>query len=262
MPGSGFGTGLASLVAALNTDFDWLREHTRYLQRAIEWDKGGRPANRLLSGNDILEAKAWAARRPKSAPEPTALHLDFIRASEDEAETRSSAERRRLVEMASAQDARATALANAEGALRQAAEAQRKRGRLRNWLLVVMTLATVTLVWTYSKIKQETQRADRFINLVSSDPAGTRAMKKICQEAIEITSTLATTSDKTQMQRSLDRISGSFITAQCTLLRYIKQKIRPLAVVKSKAAWSSSEKLLKQPPSSCLSLRCVRVPRQ
>ena len=83
VPGSGFGTGLASLVAALNTDFDWLREHTRYLQRAMEWDKGGRPANRLLSGNDILDAKAWAARRPKGAPEPTALHLDFIRASEE-----------------------------------------------------------------------------------------------------------------------------------------------------------------------------------
>jgi hypothetical protein len=46
------GTGLASLIAALNTDFDWLREHTRYLQRATEWDRGGRPANRLLSGND------------------------------------------------------------------------------------------------------------------------------------------------------------------------------------------------------------------
>jgi hypothetical protein len=26
VPGSGFGTGLASLIAALNTDFDWLRE--------------------------------------------------------------------------------------------------------------------------------------------------------------------------------------------------------------------------------------------
>ena len=57
VPGSGFGTGLANLVAALNTDFDWLREHTRYLQRAIEWDKGGRPANRLLSGNDIARGK-------------------------------------------------------------------------------------------------------------------------------------------------------------------------------------------------------------
>ena len=41
VPGSGFGTGLAKLVPALNTDFDWLRQHTRYLQRAIEWD--GRP---------------------------------------------------------------------------------------------------------------------------------------------------------------------------------------------------------------------------
>jgi hypothetical protein len=94
--GSGFGTGLASLVAALNTDFDWLREHTRYLQRATEWDKGGRPANRLLSGDDIAEAKVWAARRPKSAPEPTALHLDFIRASEEEAQARSSAQRKQL----------------------------------------------------------------------------------------------------------------------------------------------------------------------
>ena len=70
VPGSGFGTGLANLVAALNTDFDWLREHTRYLQRAMEWDKGARPANRLLSGNDILDAKAWVARRPKGEPEP------------------------------------------------------------------------------------------------------------------------------------------------------------------------------------------------
>ena len=84
VPGSGFGTGLAKLVTALNTDFDWLRQHTRYLQRAIEWDTGGRSANRLLSGNDIPDAKAWAARRPKT-PEPTVLQLDFIRASEEEA---------------------------------------------------------------------------------------------------------------------------------------------------------------------------------
>jgi hypothetical protein len=109
-PGGGFGTGLASLVAALNTDFDWLREHTRYLQRATEWDRGGRPANRLLSGDDIAEAKAWAARRPKNAPEPTALHLDFIRASEQEAEAQSSVQRKQLEAMAAAQAERETAL--------------------------------------------------------------------------------------------------------------------------------------------------------
>ena len=117
---SGFGTGLKTLVASLNTDFDWLREHTRYLQRATEWDSGGRPANRLLSRDDIAEAKDWVARRPKSAPEPTSLHLDFIRASEEEAEARSSAQRKQLEAMAAAQ-------AECQKALHEAEEAQRKR---------------------------------------------------------------------------------------------------------------------------------------
>jgi hypothetical protein len=40
-PKSGFGSGLARLVSALNTDLDWLREHTRLLLRASEWDEGG-----------------------------------------------------------------------------------------------------------------------------------------------------------------------------------------------------------------------------
>src|SRR5262245_5807306 len=46
-PGSGFGVGLNTLVAALNTDLGWIREHTRLLERATEWDAGGRPASRL-----------------------------------------------------------------------------------------------------------------------------------------------------------------------------------------------------------------------
>jgi hypothetical protein len=41
LPGSGSRTGLAQLVSALDTDLDWLREHTRLLQRASEWDSAG-----------------------------------------------------------------------------------------------------------------------------------------------------------------------------------------------------------------------------
>ena len=62
-PGSGFGSGLAGLVAALNTDVDWLREHTRLLSRASEWAKAGKTDDRLLTGRLIDEAKQWAARR-------------------------------------------------------------------------------------------------------------------------------------------------------------------------------------------------------
>jgi len=169
-PGAGFGTGLASLIAALNTDFDWLREHTRYLQRATEWDRGGRPANRLLSGDDIAEAKARAARRPKGAPEPTALHLDFIRASEEEAEARSSAQRKQLEAMAAAQAEREKALREAEEALKQAADAQRKRARIRNIAFVVVSIFAVLaalLGWGADQLrkaeKEQRELADQIL---------------------------------------------------------------------------------------------------
>ena len=170
LPGSGLGTGLANLIAALNTDFDWLREHTRYLQRATEWDSRGRPANRLLSGDDIAEAKAWATRRPKNAPEPTALHLDFIRASGEEAEARSSEQHKQLEAIAAAQAERETALHKAE-------DAQQKRAamaRIRNIALVAVSILAVVaglLGWSAEQqrktaeqqrltAEQEKERAD------------------------------------------------------------------------------------------------------
>jgi TIR domain len=156
VPGSGFGNGLAKLIAALNTDFDWLREHTRYLQRAIEWDTGGRPANRLLSGDDIAEAKAWVARRPKGAPAPTPLHLDFIRASEEEAEARLSEQRKQL-------DAMAAAQAEREKALHDAEEAQRKRAtmaRIRNIALVGVSILALLAGWFFRLAEQQREQAD------------------------------------------------------------------------------------------------------
>jgi WD40 repeat protein len=162
-PGSGFGTGLAGLVASLNTDLSWIREHTRLLERAMEWDTGGRPAIRLLSGSDIVQAKAWAARRPKGAPEPTAMHLDFIRASEEEEAGRASAERKRLEDMAAAQSERAKALQAAEQALRNAANAQRARARAQSIVVSIsvisaLVLAAVTGYAFVQKTEAERQR--------------------------------------------------------------------------------------------------------
>ena len=177
-PGSGFGTGLAKLVAALNTDFDWLREHTRNLQRATEWDRGGRPANRLLSGDDIAEAKAWLARRPKNAPEPTALHLDFIRASEEEAEARASAQRKQLEAMAAAQAERETALHEAEEALKQAADAQRKRATIRNIAFVIVSILAVLAGWLYWNAAQERKVAEEQRAIAEKQRAVTEEQKK------------------------------------------------------------------------------------
>jgi hypothetical protein len=101
--GRSFMAGLKGLTTALKADLDWLREHTRLLARAMEWQAGARAPNRLLSGDDIAAAKAWAARRPKDAPEPTPLHLDFIKASEEAEDARLSAQRKQLADIAAAQ---------------------------------------------------------------------------------------------------------------------------------------------------------------
>jgi WD40 repeat protein len=123
-PGSGFGVGLARLVEALNTDVEWVREHTRLLARAIEWDESGRPENRLLFGSVIADAKAWAARRPKNAPELTSLHLDFIRASEAAETLRTNEAHQQLARIAAAQEERARALADKEAEQKHRARLQ------------------------------------------------------------------------------------------------------------------------------------------
>lgn len=133
VPGSGVKSGTAELVKTLKSDLAWMRQHTRYLQRAIEWETGGKSPNRLLSGNDIAIAKTWAARRPNDAPAPTPLQLDFIKASEAwEAEqanerARELAERERIVaEYEQARADRERAQAAREAAERAAADLARQ----------------------------------------------------------------------------------------------------------------------------------------
>jgi len=90
-----FMAGLAGLREALRADIGWVREHTRLLTRAQEWDAAGRIANRLLSGPDILAAKQWLDSRPQDAPAPLELHRDFIAASEHAEEARVGEDRKR-----------------------------------------------------------------------------------------------------------------------------------------------------------------------
>ncbi len=130
VPGSGFGVGLTALVAALNTDLDWLQEHTRLLERAKEWTAGGKQETALLFGSSIADAKAWIDRRPKAAPEVLPGHVEFIRASEVAEARRQDAEHQRIAAIAVAQDERAQAIADRETAQKREIETSRKVVRL------------------------------------------------------------------------------------------------------------------------------------
>ena len=71
------GPALDTLVAALDTDLDWVRAHTRLLVRAIEWDAAGRDASRLLRGSDLRAGEERIAR-PPGDPRPTDLQREYV----------------------------------------------------------------------------------------------------------------------------------------------------------------------------------------
>lgn len=115
--------GLAGLREALRADIGWVREHTRLLTRAQEWDAAGRIANRLLSGPDIVAAKLWLEQRPQDAPPPLELHRDFIAASEHAETARVGEDRKRAQQLKDALGRSRIALAAAIGGVVVAAGA-------------------------------------------------------------------------------------------------------------------------------------------
>lgn len=81
-PVDDFEEGIDELVQALTLDLDWVRMHTALLERAIEWDRGGRDSSRLLRGSQLREAESWQAQAGSGKePQPTALQLQYILAS-------------------------------------------------------------------------------------------------------------------------------------------------------------------------------------
>jgi WD40 repeat protein len=71
----------AALAQALDTDLDWVREHTRLLVRAAGWQERRHDTSLLLHGADLLAAEQWLSNGADKEPKPTQLHRDYILAS-------------------------------------------------------------------------------------------------------------------------------------------------------------------------------------
>ncbi|HEY9151983.1 MAG TPA: TIR domain-containing protein, partial [Anaerolineales bacterium] len=81
-----FKVGIEKIVAAITTDLDWVKEQTRLLQRAAEWDSKKRNPGFLLQGADLDDGEKWmseAAARPGQQVLP--LQADYIHASRRQA---------------------------------------------------------------------------------------------------------------------------------------------------------------------------------
>jgi WD40 repeat protein/CRP-like cAMP-binding protein len=73
---------LNAMLMAINTDIDWVREHTRLFRRALEWQDSGQNRSMLLSGPSLDRAEAWLAKAGAiEEPKPLPLHGEYIQAS-------------------------------------------------------------------------------------------------------------------------------------------------------------------------------------
>ena len=79
-----FETGVASLVTAADTDFAWLRLHTRLQVRAREWEDAGRDESLLARGRDLEAATHWLAESTqRSEREVSALQVAYLEAARE-----------------------------------------------------------------------------------------------------------------------------------------------------------------------------------
>jgi WD40 repeat protein len=87
-----FDAAVQALIHAIQTDQVWVKAHTRYQNRALEWERWDRLTGFMLRGRELEEAETWLAGAAEKDPQPTALQTQYLIACR-----RDAARRQRLV---------------------------------------------------------------------------------------------------------------------------------------------------------------------
>lgn len=82
------------LAQALQTDIDWIRQHTEYGEAARRWSAAGRPGGLLLRSPALDVAEHWIKSRPRGAPAPTEEIQTFVAESRQGARSAQRFQRR------------------------------------------------------------------------------------------------------------------------------------------------------------------------
>ncbi len=83
--GGDFYPNFSELVRTLDTDREHVKSHTKWSQRALEWEEKGKSADLLLRGSEFVIAQNWLqeAEQQKKQPIATDLQKEFIKKSRD-----------------------------------------------------------------------------------------------------------------------------------------------------------------------------------
>jgi len=80
-----FDANFRELLTTLDTDREYVYSHTKWSQRALEWETRGKSRDLLLRGDEFTIAQNWLleAENNDKQPQPTDLQRAFIKASSD-----------------------------------------------------------------------------------------------------------------------------------------------------------------------------------
>ena len=73
-----FAAALQELIRTIEVDLEWVRSHSRLLNRAHEWKAAAKEQSLLLRGWDLEDAERWLVKGGAHEPFPTALQENYI----------------------------------------------------------------------------------------------------------------------------------------------------------------------------------------
>ncbi len=165
-----FNANFNQLVRTLDTDREHVHSHSKWLQRALEWQQKGKSADLLLRGSEFAVAENWLqeTEQQKKKPTVTLLQKAFIQASQNAIAAAKEAEKRRQAEMLRLQEER---MKEAEARLVE----QKKSARRQKYFFIAIGITLMALVgaagvvWVQRELFQDSQisSVSRFSLLLS-----------------------------------------------------------------------------------------------
>jgi CHASE2 domain-containing sensor protein len=79
--GGDFLSNFGELTRTLDADPDYVKNHTRLLLKAKEWEQQKRDDSFLLRGKDLAASEAWLQESQNKEPSPTKVQVEYLTAS-------------------------------------------------------------------------------------------------------------------------------------------------------------------------------------
>ncbi|MGK7877477.1 MAG: TIR domain-containing protein [Xenococcaceae cyanobacterium] len=172
--GGDFYTNFSEVVRTLDTDREHVHYHTKWSQRALEWEQRDKSADLLLRGSELAMAEHWLLETEQQNKQPPATFLqkEFIFSSKKAILKAQEAEKRRQAQILRLQEER-TKEAEARLALQQ------KSARLQKFFLAAVSTALVFAIGLgIETFRQYRQSALREIKAISKSSQALLALNQ------------------------------------------------------------------------------------